>query len=481
MLKRLVLLALPLLLFSAGTTFAQTEKISEVEKNLTGRIIFEGDAPMNLQERMAFYKIKGLSMAVIQNYKIIWAKGYGWADEDKKIPVTTQTLFQAASISKSLNAVGVLKLVQDKKLDLYTDINTYLTSWKFPYDSLSKGKKINMANLLSHTGGLTVHGFGGYEQGKEIPSIGDILDGKNPATSPAVRSLYEPGIKYEYSGGGITISQQIIADITHMPYDKYMDEQILKPMGMTSSTYTQPPLNKNPEILATAYFSSSAVLPGKFHVYPEQAAAGLWTNPTDLAAYIIETQKALEGKSHKVLNQATTRTRLTPYVDKAAALGVFIDSTDGTKYFQHGGSNAGFKCQYYGSLEGGNGIVIMVNSDNSAIISELVNSAAKVYGLKGLNKTIVKKRIVLEDAILDTYIGQYALTPSLLLTITKENGGLVTQATGQQKINIYAEDQTKFFAVAIDAKLEFIKDAAGKVVSVILYQNGGQREAKRVK
>ena len=123
----------------------------------------------------------------------------------------------------------------------------------------------------------------------------------------------------------------------------------------------------------------------------------------------------------------------------------------------------------------------MVNSDNSAIISELVNSAAKVYGLKGLNKTIVKKRIVLEDAILDTYIGQYALTPSLLLTITKENGGLVTQATGQQKINIYAEDQTKFFAVAIDAKLEFIKDAAGKVVSVILYQNGGQREAKRVK
>ena len=260
MLKRLVLLALPLLLFSAGTTFAQTEKISEVEKNLTGRIIFEGDAPMNLQERMAFYKIKGLSMAVIQNYKIIWAKGYGWADEDKKIPVTTQTLFQAASISKSLNAVGVLKLVQDKKLDLYTDINTYLTSWKFPYDSLSKGKKINMANLLSHTGGLTVHGFGGYEQGKQIPSVGDILDGKKPANSPAVRSLYEPGIKYEYSGGGITISQQIIADITHMPYDKYMDEQILKPMGMTNSTYAQPPMNRNQEMLATAYFASGKEL-----------------------------------------------------------------------------------------------------------------------------------------------------------------------------------------------------------------------------
>ena len=480
MIKRILLLSLSLLYFCAVISFAQTEKIKEVENGLTGKIQFEGDAPMNLQDRMAFYKIKGLSIAVVQNHKIIWAKGYGWADEEKKIPVTTQTLFQAASISKSLNAVGVLKLVQDNKLDLYADINTYLTSWKFLYDSLSKGKKITVANLLSHTGGLTVHGFAGYEQGKTIPALDEILDGKNPANSPAVHSQYEPGLKYEYSGGGISISQQIVMDITHMAYDKYMDEQILKPMGMTTSTYAQPPVNRNPEILATAYLSSGKVLPGKFHIYPEQAAAGLWTNPTDLAAYIIETQRALAGKSHKILNQAMTQTRLKPYIDKASAFGVFIDSSDGTKYFQHGGSNEGFKCQYFGSMEGGNGVVIMVNSDNSGIIGELVNSVAKVYGFKGLNKTITKKRINIEDAILDSYTGQYALTPSFLLTITKENGGLITQATGQQKIPIYPENQTKFFAIVVDAKLEFLKDPTGKVVSVILYQNGQQHEAKKV-
>ena len=157
--------AVSLTLFVGSNGFAQTvdsSKIQEVEKNLVGAFQTQGQKPWTLQERMQHYNLKGLSIAVIRNYKIEWAKGYGWSDDSLKIPVTAQTLFQAASISKSLNSVGVMKLVQDKKIDLYADINNYLTTWKFPYDSLSKGKKISMANLLSHTGGLTVHGFEGY-------------------------------------------------------------------------------------------------------------------------------------------------------------------------------------------------------------------------------------------------------------------------------------------------------------------------------
>lgn len=333
---------------------------------------------------MAHFHIHGLSMAVIQDYHILWAKGYGWADSSQKIPVTPQTLFQAASISKSLNGVGLLKLVQEKKLDLYADINTYLTDWKFPYDSLSKGKKITVANLLSHTGGLTVHGFAGYEQGKQLPSIEQILDGQQPANSPAVRSMYEPGLRSEYSGGGITISQLILVNVTHRAYDEFMKKEVLQPLGMLSSTYTQPPAGIEPGRLATAYDHDGKEIPGKYHIYPEQAAAGLWTNPTDLAQYIIETQLAYEGRSAKVLDQQTTKLRLTPYLDKNAALGVFIIDPDSTLYFQHSGGNAGFRSQYYGSLENGNGVVIMINSDNGDIIPELVNSVAKTYGFKGL-------------------------------------------------------------------------------------------------
>lgn len=250
--------------FSIQAQSAETkQKITQVEKNLSEPIQVEGEAGWTIADRMAFHKVNGLSIAVVQNYKLAWAKGYGWADESLKIPVTAGTLFQAASISKSINSIGLLKLVQDNKIDLYADINHYLTTWKFPYDSLSQGKKISVANLLSHTAGLTVHGFEGYKNGLQLPSIVQILDGQKPANSPAVRSMYAPGLKSEYSGGGITISQLILMDVTHQPYDKYMYNHVLKPLGMKSSTYEQARASINPRLLATAYFADGKQVPGK--------------------------------------------------------------------------------------------------------------------------------------------------------------------------------------------------------------------------
>ncbi|MBK9104398.1 MAG: beta-lactamase family protein [Saprospiraceae bacterium] len=149
---------------------------------------------------MAYYHVQGLSIAVVHDYKVAWAKGYGWADKKERKPVTPETLFEPGSISKSLNAVGLLKLVQDQKLDLHTDINTYLTSWQFPYDSISHGKKITLAQLLSHSAGLTVHGFPGYDLSAQIPTVPQILDGEYPANTPPVRSAFEPGIRFQYSG-----------------------------------------------------------------------------------------------------------------------------------------------------------------------------------------------------------------------------------------------------------------------------------------
>lgn len=355
------------------------ERIAQVEESLFKDKPDENTQKWKLKERMEYHGVYGLSIAVIKDYKIEWVKAYGWADVAEKRPVTTETLFQAASISKSLNAVGVLKLVQDKKLTLDADINDYLSTWKFPYDEASKGKKINMANLLSHSAGLTVHGFPGYEKGDKLPTVPEILDGKKPANTRAVRSQFEPGLKTQYSGGGTTISQIIVMDITHEPYEQYMWNKVLKPMGMLNSTYAQLPVNKKPEQLATGYKANKKEIDGKYHIYPEQAAAGLWTNPTDLAHYIIETQLSLAGKSEKVLSKEMTVLRLTPYLDKSAALGVFLSQGASTKTFSHGGANEGFRCQYYGSLEGGSGVVVMVNSDNGAILQELINSVALIY------------------------------------------------------------------------------------------------------
>jgi len=455
------------------------KKIALVEKNLVGLIQTEGQQPWTIQERMAHYKVNGVTIAVIRNYKMEWAKGYGWADAGKKIPVTIKTLFQAASISKSLNAVGVLKLVQQGKLDADKDINQYLTTWKFPYDTVAKGKIINTKNLLSHTAGLTVHGFGGYNHRDTLPTVVQILNGTKPANSDAVRSMFEPGLRSEYSGGGTTITQLMVMDITHQPYDKYMYEQVLKPLGMTGSTYTQPPVNTKAELLATGYRNNGAELEGKYNIYPEEAPAGLWTNPTDLAKYIIETQLAYQGKSTKVLNQAFTQLRLTPYMDKSAALGVFINDFEGTKYFEHGGANEGFRCQYFGSLEGGNGVVVMVNSDEGSINNEIINSVAKVYNFKGLYHSKVYKEVAVDSAVLKTYVGKYEMRPGFNLMITREGNRLYGQATGQGKLDLFAEAQNKFFLKTVPVEIEFIKNEKGEVITCRIYQ-GGVNNAKKI-
>ena len=390
------------------TTPAINDRIKQVENNLRPDIVYGDTIPkLNLLQQMAAYKVNGLTIAVIKDYKIDWAKGYGWADAEEKRPVTIDTRFQAASISKSINSLGILKLVQQGKLNLDADINDYLKTWKFPYDSVSKNKKISLANLLSHTAGLSVHGFGGYTPGDSIPTLAQILNGTSPANSRAVRSLFEPSKRLKYSGGGTTISQLVLMDITGMRYEDYMKKEVLQPIGMTNSFYDQPPPagTKN---LATAYNSGVAVK-GKYHIYPEQAAAGLWTTPTDLAKYIIETQLEYEGKSAKVLSQAMMQKRLTHYIDSNVALGVFLVKKSGDVYFNHNGGNEGFLCTSYGSLKGGNGVVVMINANDFSIINEVVNSVATVYNWKDFYQPVFKKLFIVSPDSLSNYVGKYLM------------------------------------------------------------------------
>ncbi|HEV7350395.1 serine hydrolase [Telluribacter sp.] len=455
------------------------ERIRRVEQSL-GEAIKIDDAPVVLQERMQKYKVPGVSIAVIKDHKLDWARGYGFADKEQTTPVTPQTLFQAASISKSLNAVGVLKLVQDKKVDLDTDINTYLSSWKFPYDS-SKGKKpITLRHLLSHTAGTSVHGFRGYAAGEKVPTVIQVLNGESPANSQPVRSLFDAGTKTQYSGGGTTISQLVVMDKTGLPYDRYAQQQVLDPLGMTSSFYTiPPPANKVP-LLSTGYRGDGNPVVGKYHQYPEQGAAALWTSPTDLSQYIIEMQLASAGTSAKVLNRELTTTMLTPIMNEAA-LGVFIRKAGNDRYFGHSGANEGFRCAYLGSLEGGNGVVVMVNSDNGAIIDEIINSVATVYNWKDFYNPVVRRVVTVPDEVLDTYVGEYELNPQFRVKIVREGHGLKVQATNQPVFDLFAEAPNKFFLKAFDAQIEFVKDDSNKISSILMHQNGQARPAQRVK
>ena len=453
------------------------DKITLVEKSLSGWVV-SPDSNWNLQGRMTYHNIHGVSIAVIHNYKLEWARGYGWADTSDKRPVTNQTLFQAASISKSLNAVGALRLVKNKKLDLAKDINSYLTSWKFPYDtSKTHNSPITVTHLLSHTAGLSVHGFPGYKWTDGLPTDDEILDGKAPANTAAVRSEFEPGRRVKYSGGGTTISKKIIMDISGEGYDEFMAKEVLQPLGMSQSFYNQPPPPGSFPYLATAYYRDGTPISGKFHIYPEQAADGLWTNPTELAKYIIEMQLTLEGKSSRVLSKELVQTMFTPTIDNAA-LGVFIETRGSRKYFGHGGSNAGFRCQYYGSLDRGDGVVVMVNSDNAGIIPEIINGVASVYGWTGFSNRAIKQIVPVNVDTLATYIGTYNFETTTL-QVTQKDQSLFLSQNESNPVRMYFTSPTDFFIKEVSAEFRFQKNEQGIVDAILIKQSGREISAKR--
>ena len=266
----------------------------------------------------------------------LWCAQPGWA------PVTADTMFQAGSISKPLAAMAALRRVQEGRLSLDADVNTYLTSWKFPADPVAMGKSITLRELLTHTAGTTVHGFPGYATDEPVPTLLQVLNGEKPANTPAIRSEAAPGVHWKYSGGGYTIMQQVLIDTSKQPFPKLLRDSVLAPIGMRHSTYEQPLPRALQDFAATPYRADGKPVDGGAHTYPEMAAAGLWTTPSDLARYAIEVEQSLAGKANHVLSIEMTRQMLTPGIGRWG-LGLEIGGTDSNPYFSHGGANERFQ------------------------------------------------------------------------------------------------------------------------------------------
>jgi CubicO group peptidase (beta-lactamase class C family) len=337
---------------------------------------------LNLEQLMQLYKVPGLSVAVIDNFNIAWAKGYGVTEPGSHNPVTIHTLFQAGSISKPVAATGTLSLVQQGKLSLDENVNDKLKAWQVPDNEFTKDKdqKVTLRRILSHNAGLTVHGFPGYAVGAPIPTLVQIFDGEPPANTKPVRVDTVPGTKFIYSGGGVTIEQQLLIDVTGKPFPQFMREAVLDKIGMQDSTYEQPLPPSRAAIAATATHADGMAVPGKWHIYPEMAAAGLWTTASDLARFGIEIALSKQGRANHVLSQATTREMLKPQIDQVG-LGFFLGQYKNPEEFGHNGDDEGFKAFLIMFADSGKGVAIMVNSDNGPNIANyLVRSVAKEYG-----------------------------------------------------------------------------------------------------
>jgi CubicO group peptidase (beta-lactamase class C family) len=357
---------------------------------LTGRV---SDASV-VQQLMKQFNVPGVSIAVIEDFKVVAAYAYGLADVETGAPVTTETMFQAASISKPVAAMASLKAVQDGRFSLDQDINAILKSWKLPEGPFTKERRVTPRSLMSHTSGTgDAFGFPGYEPKATLPSIPQILDGVQPPSNlRAVRLERAPLTGFEYSGGGVTIQQLVLTDAVGKPFLDIAREWVLDPIGMTNSTFEQPLPPHREQQAARAHNRTGARMGPPWHVYPEQAAAGLWTTPTDLARFAIEVQLSLVGKSNRVLSQSTVREMVTPVGVGPFAVGFQIGKEGEGWYFMHGGGNWGFGCDLIAHRVKGYGAVIMTNGDGGgALIQRLRRLIQQEYKWDALDAPIPRR------------------------------------------------------------------------------------------
>jgi CubicO group peptidase (beta-lactamase class C family) len=333
-----------------------------------------------IHEQMKKRNIAGLSLAVIDGGKIVKARGYGFTELGGSTPVTTETLFQAGSISKPVSALGALLLVEKGKLSLDEDVNRKLKSWKVPENDFTKRTPVTLRTLLTHTAGLTVHGFPGYAVSAGKPTLVQVLNGERPANTPAIRVDIPVGSKWRYSGGGYTVMQQLVQDVTGQPFPDYMRSAVLSKLGMTASTFEQPLPPPKRALAATGYYPGGRAVPEKWHVYPEMAAAGLWTTASDLARYAIGVQSAYAGKPGSILSRETARAMLSLQAENWG-LGPSVEGAGSGLRFSHGGRDEGFDAHFVAYAETGQGAAVMINAnDNSPVLARILELVAKEYG-----------------------------------------------------------------------------------------------------
>lgn len=446
---------------------------------------------LTIEELMKRFNVPGVSIAVIHNFEIHWAKGYGVADVETGAAVNTDTVFQAASISKPVAAMASLKAVQDGLFTLDTDINAILTSWKLDGGEFTKDRPVTPRGLLSHTSGLgDGFGFPGYDPSARIPTLVQILSGHELSNVGPIFMERPPMSLMEYSGGGVTLMQLALSDARRRPFADIMRDDVLGPIGMTRSSYQQPISPETDRHAARAHSREGKARGAKWHVYPEQAAAGLWTTSSDLARFAIEVQKSAVGTSNRVLSQTMVQEMLTPVGVGDFAVGFSIAKMGQGWYFQHGGSNWGFQCTLIAHKVKGYGLAIMTNADSGgALMAELSRRIQAAYqwdslaqpAPRGYRQLVPKPEIQVAADILRTYVGEYELTPEVTIAITLEGGRLHGQPSGQSKIVLAAESPDTFFLRDANARITFEKGPSGDVTGLVLDQRGRPQRARKVR
>lgn len=466
-----------------GAGSSDAARIDRVENGLlpSARIAQAPVETWTLAERMAHYQVPGVSIAVIDHGALVWARGYGVTRAGGTVAVTPGTLFQAASISKPLTAAAALTLVEAGRLSLDTDVNRALKSWHIPASDAAKGVPVTLRELLSHTAGFNVHGFEGYSSGAPRPTLLQVLNGTPPANSEPIGIAWEPGTLWRYSGGGYCVVQQLLIDTSGQDFPTLLHDRVLAPAGMTASTFAQPLPAALAAKASAGHDEAGRPIAGDAHIYPELAAAGLWTTPTDLARFALALQHALAGQPG-FISRTTAETMLTvPPAGRGSdyGLGLGIKGTGGDLQISHSGANAGFRALLIAYPYGGRGAVVMTNGDNGGLVAtELLRAVAREYGWPDF-KVVEKTAAPFAPAAFSTYVGRYQRDDHVLVFYRKENHFYLRE-TDRPRVEIFPKSDTEFFLLEEPTTYTFKRDAAGLVSHVIRRGPGAPQVYPRV-
>lgn len=461
MISRTILLLICALLCSvialAQCTDERASRQQIVEQGLLPAIVLSGQPTpsYSISQRMKHYSVPGVSVAVINDGHIEWAEGYGLNRAGTTDSVTTQTVFQAASISKPVAAAGALRLVQEGQLVLDEDVNVRLRSWRVPANEHTAKQPVTLRGLLSHSAGVTVHGFRGYATGEKVPTLVEVLDGVEPTNSVPIRVDTIPGSLSRYSGGGYLVLQQLVEDVTGASFARVMQDVVLLPLGMEKSTFEQPLPEWLAHQVAAAHDWKAEPILGGWHIYPEQAAAGLWTTPSDLARFAIGLQRSFHGESQALLNQETARLMLTEVIG-GTGLGLGVSGTGDGLHFTHGGSNKGYRSYMVAYPNTGDGVVVMTNGDGGDdLMMEVVRGVARVYGWPDYAPE-VRTVAAVASTILDAYSGTYRFERAgFSVTVEREDNHLLVLTPRGSQYTFYPASESKYYGVEDGSTLTF--------------------------
>ena len=459
------------------------ERIGRITTNLRPKGVLPNQygLPQNLFDRMTLEQIPGLSITVVNGGEIEWARGFGVKEYGQPASVTTETLFEAASITKTIFTVALMKLVSEGVLDIDEDVNSYLKSWRVPKNG-NWQPIVTLRQILSHTAGLNIHGVAGYARGDTIPTLVQVLNGEPPSIQPPITVDGIPGLQNRYSTGGYAIAEQVVIDVVGCSVAELVHEIVLEPLQMVHSSMDEPLPSRLEKMMATGHTWGRQPIKGKFQAHT-LGVSRLRTTPSDLARLGIEFQRALQDKPTRVISNASAMQMLNPPIGNEWGLGLRVAGRDDSIRFWMTGSSFGFVAMWVFYRDVGKGAIVMNNFDwGDLFLYEVTRAIAREYAWPDYSDTLRpqdKSPVEVSSEILNLYTGRYVTSDGKWFEVDAANGHLVLRPPQQHPLPLFAESATQFFTTAANFTVTFDKAAMGEIKGLVVRQSGSRIVARR--